>query len=113
MWRIISLVLFYVALCPIIVAEVISLSVKEVLSVKDAAELLEISPYTIRKHARQGSIPGRKVGREWRFSRDSLLQWLSCGLSRDDLAAVRRGIEDISAGRVLSWEALREELGRE
>ncbi|MBU4194814.1 MAG: helix-turn-helix domain-containing protein [Actinobacteria bacterium] len=89
------------------------MDVKEILSVEDAAEFLGISPYTVRKHARQGLIPGRKVGREWRFSRDSLLEWLGCGLSRDDLAAVRRGIEDISVGRVVSWETLGEELGRE
>ncbi|MFH1150536.1 MAG: helix-turn-helix domain-containing protein [Actinomycetota bacterium] len=87
------------------------MSVKDILTVNDAAELLGVSPYTVRKHARQGLIPGRKIGKEWRFSHDSLLEWLGCELSRDDLAAVKRGIEDIGAGRVVSWETLRGELG--
>jgi len=86
-------------------------STKDVLTVNDAAEFLGISPYTVRKQARQGLIPGRKVGKEWRFSRESLVEWLACELSRDDLAAVKRGIEDISAGRTVSWETLRGELG--
>lgn len=86
------------------------MSVKDILTVNDAAELLGISPYTVRKQARQGLIPGRKIGKEWRFSRESLVEWLGCELSRDDLAAVKRGIEDISAGRAVPWEALRKEL---
>lgn len=101
------MLLYVILLC----SEVIDVSAKDVLTVNDAAELLGISPYTVRKQARQGLIPGRKIGKEWRFSRESLVDWLGCELSRDDLAAVRRGIEDMGAGRVVSWEALREELG--
>jgi excisionase family DNA binding protein len=49
---------------------------REVLNVEQAAELLGFSPYTIREKARLGEIPGRKTGREWRFSRTALLDWL-------------------------------------
>lgn len=49
---------------------------KEVLNVEEAAEFLGFHPYTVREKARLDQIPGRKVGREWRFSRRQLLEWL-------------------------------------
>src|SRR4051812_4684598 len=49
----------------------------EVLDVVGAARLLGFSEATIRAHARQGYIPARKVKKEWRFSRDRLLAWVS------------------------------------
>jgi excisionase family DNA binding protein len=52
---------------------------KEVLDVEEAAQLLSVSPWTVREQARQGRLPGRKVGKEWRFSRQGLLQWLRVG----------------------------------
>jgi excisionase family DNA binding protein len=50
---------------------------KEVLNADEAAEFLSVNPYTIRQKARLGQIPGRKVGKEWRFSRQALLEWLA------------------------------------
>ncbi len=52
---------------------------KEVLNVEEAAEFLGFAPYTIREKAREGQIPGRKIGGEWRFSRRQLLGWLEEG----------------------------------
>ena len=52
---------------------------REVLNVDQAAEFLGFSAYTVREKARSGEIPGRKVGREWRFSREQLLDWLRAG----------------------------------
>ena len=52
---------------------------KEVLSAEEAAEYLGFNPVTIRQKARSGEIPGRKVGKEWRFSRRVLLEWLEEG----------------------------------
>jgi len=49
---------------------------KEVLNAEEAAELLGVSPWTVREEARAGKLPGRKVGREWRFSRTALLDYL-------------------------------------
>lgn len=49
---------------------------KEVLGADEAARLLGVSPYTVRSLARTGAMPGRKVGKEWRFSRAKLLEWL-------------------------------------
>lgn len=52
---------------------------RDVLNVEEAAGYLGFSPYTIREKAREGEIPGRKIGKEWRFSRRRLLEWLETG----------------------------------
>lgn len=52
---------------------------KEVLTAEEAAEFLHFNPVTIRLKARSGEIPGRKIGKEWRFSRRRLLEWLEEG----------------------------------
>jgi excisionase family DNA binding protein len=59
---------------------------KDVLNVEEAAELLGVSPWTVREQARQGHLPGRKVGKEWRFSRQGLMIWLQDGVKPDILA---------------------------
>lgn len=52
---------------------------KDVLNAEEAAEFLGFNPYTVREKARLGEIPGRKLGREWRFSRRQLLEWVEEG----------------------------------
>ena len=52
---------------------------KEVLNVEENGEFLGFAPYTIREKARDGEIPGRKIGGEWRFSRRRLLEWIEEG----------------------------------
>ena len=52
---------------------------KEVLTAEEAAEFLGFNPVTIRQKARLGEIPGRKIGKEWRFSKRALLEWLEEG----------------------------------
>lgn len=48
----------------------------DVLTADEAATLLGVSAWTVRDQARQGRLPGRKVGKEWRFYRRAILQWL-------------------------------------
>lgn len=48
----------------------------EVLTADEAAELLRVSAKTILALARDGSLPGVKVGRAWRFVRSDLLNHL-------------------------------------
>jgi excisionase family DNA binding protein len=56
---------------------------KEILDVEEVAQLLSVSPRTVREQGRQGRLPGRKVGKEWRFSRQGLLQWLRDGIGNN------------------------------
>lgn len=48
----------------------------EVLSVEEAAELLKVPAATVRREARAGNLPGRHVGKQWRFARSALIDWL-------------------------------------
>src|SRR5215211_1458702 len=67
---------------------------REVLNVDQAAEFLGFSAYTVREKARSGEIPGRKVGREWRFSREQLLEWLREGETPNRRRLVIEVVED-------------------
>jgi excisionase family DNA binding protein len=58
---------------------------KEILDVAGAAELLGVSPWTIYQLARKGTIPGARVGKEWRFARASLIQWVSNGAQANQI----------------------------
>jgi excisionase family DNA binding protein len=68
---------------------------REVLNVDQAAEFLGFSAYTVREKARSGEIPGRKVGREWRFSREQLLEWLRAGKAPTRRGFVIEVVEDV------------------
>lgn len=56
---------------------------KEVLSLEEASQLFQVSSKTFLKLLREENIPARKIGREWRFSRTALLNWIAEGASRD------------------------------
>lgn len=62
---------------------------KEVLDVEEAAQLLGVSPWTVREQAKRGSLPARKVGREWRFSRQALLGWLGVAVASGRASGLR------------------------
>jgi excisionase family DNA binding protein len=49
----------------------------DVLTVEQLAELLQVEEKTVRSLAAAGDLPGRKVGRHWRFSRQAVLDWLA------------------------------------
>ena len=48
----------------------------EILTVKEAAALLKTSRQQIRRMIQNGELPAVKVGREWRISRNALLDYL-------------------------------------
>jgi excisionase family DNA binding protein len=55
---------------------------KDVLTLEEASQLFQVSTKTFLKLLREEDIPARKVGREWRFSRTALLNWIESGNSR-------------------------------
>ena len=44
---------------------------------REAAEYLSVHVRTIYRLAKNGEIPGRKIGGSWRFKKDALDEWLS------------------------------------
>ena len=48
----------------------------EMLTIEDLAAYLKLKPQTIYKWAQTGKIPGAKFGKEWRFRRSTIEQWI-------------------------------------
>ena len=48
----------------------------EVMDVPEVAEWLHYHPKTVQRMAKDGQIPAKKVGGEWRFMRVDLERWL-------------------------------------
>lgn len=48
----------------------------DVLDLRQAATLMRVSPQTVVRLAQAGQIPARRVGKEWRFNRVALMEWL-------------------------------------
>lgn len=55
----------------------------EILNLEQAVEFLRVSEKTLIKLLREEHIPARKIGREWRFSKEALINWLASGDSFD------------------------------
>ena len=51
----------------------------EILTLEEAAGLLRVGAEVLSDLAQAGSVPGRRIGAEWRFSRPALLAWLASG----------------------------------
>lgn len=72
---------------------------RQVLNTQAAANLLGVHVETIRRLARKGKLPSFKIGKDWRFKRDTLLEWMEthsnhrhapCLLVIDDDANIRK-----------------------
>jgi excisionase family DNA binding protein len=51
----------------------------EILTMKQAAEFLQVSTRTLHRMVKKGEVPGRQVGSQWRFHRDQLKDWVRQG----------------------------------
>jgi excisionase family DNA binding protein len=61
---------------------------QEVMTALEAAAFLSSHVETLRRLARRGEIPSFKVGKDWRFRRSALEQWLSARGSCGSVATV-------------------------
>ncbi|MFO0858601.1 MAG: helix-turn-helix domain-containing protein [Phycisphaerales bacterium] len=52
-------------------------SAPEVLTIADLAGYLQVSKSSLYKLVQQGRVPGKKVGKHWRFSRAAIDGWLA------------------------------------
>ena len=48
----------------------------EILTTKEAADFLKVSPLTLRRRIQQDSLPAHRMGRKWIFIKTELLDWL-------------------------------------
>ncbi len=49
---------------------------KEIMTAKDVADYLDLHPLTVHRYAREGKIPGFKIGTDWRFHRKHIEKWI-------------------------------------
>ncbi len=78
---------------------------REILNIDGAAAFLGVSVKTFSKVLREGDVPGRKVGREWKFARQALIDWIGTSRSRTFL-------DEADGGRVAEEPALRRRPAR-
>jgi len=88
----------------------------DVLTLAEAAAYLRLTAEAVRAEAAAGRIPGRRLGRDWRFLRGGIAQWLSSPTAprRSSILDVRipeETPEEIAAFRA-SIEAYRDEVDR-
>jgi excisionase family DNA binding protein len=48
-----------------------------VMTITELSAYLKVSKSTLYKLTQEGKVPGRKVGRHWRFHRDAIDKWLT------------------------------------
>lgn len=51
----------------------------DILNLEQAIDFLKVSEKTLIKLLREEHIPARKIGREWRFSKQALIDWIASG----------------------------------
>jgi excisionase family DNA binding protein len=59
------------------IAQAPSAPTGEVLTLEELARLLRLPEDAVEALARDGELPGRRIGCEWRFVRSAVLEWLS------------------------------------
>lgn len=70
----------------------------DILNLEQACDFLGVGERTLIKLLREEHIPGRKIGREWRFSRSSLMDWVASGDSYEyaNKEEIYEAVKDIS-----------------
>ena len=56
---------------------------RDILNIEEAAALLGVSVKTFNKVLHTENLPARKIGREWKFSRQALIDWVGAGRSNE------------------------------
>jgi len=49
------------------------------MTISDLARYLQVSKSSLYKLAQEGKVPGQKVGKHWRFRRETVDRWLDHG----------------------------------
>jgi len=78
---------------------------RDILNIEGAADLLGVSVKTFNKVLHSENLPARKIGREWKFSRRALIDWVGSGNSMDFYReGAERGAKGADGRRTGGWE---------
>lgn len=70
---------------------------KTILTINQAAKLLQVDPNTIYRWARAGKFPASKIGKEWRVLRTDVLKFIESHKRRNQLLSETQEAELITA----------------
>lgn len=79
---------------------------REILNIEEAAALLGVSIKTFNKVLHSEDMPARKIGREWKFSRRALIDWVGSGQNRDfyrESEGAKPGEQNTKARHTQGW----------
>lgn len=48
----------------------------QLMTIEEVAQYMRVSRFTIYRLAKEHSIPATKIGRQWRFQREEINQWV-------------------------------------
>ena len=65
---------------------------EEIMIPKEVASYLRMSVLTVYKHAKQGTIPGFRVGNSWRFYKKNIDAAL---LGRENISEIKENVSSI------------------
>ena len=54
------------------------------IGIDEAALFLNIKPVTLRKWIKEQNVPAHKIGKQWKFKRSELEEWVKSGRSAID-----------------------------
>jgi len=66
----------------------------EVLNMQEACNFLRVAKPTLYKYIRSGQIPAFKMGRVWRFHKQSLEGWIKAKVEHDTHARSMNGAQE-------------------
>lgn len=80
----------------------------EIMTLEEVARYLKVKPQTVYKWAQEGQIPGTKLGKEWRFRKSILDEWIdtSIVLSKGGFDLLVRSSQQAVRNRSLAAEDL-------
>ncbi|MFW6106652.1 MAG: helix-turn-helix domain-containing protein [bacterium] len=67
---------------------------KRVMGIQGLSKYVNVPKSTLYKLAREGKLPGQKVGKHWRFRQETINKWLDgeqVGSSDEDQGAKKHG----------------------
>ena len=72
----------------------------EILTLEQAAGFLQVSTRTIQRMVKDGRLPGRQVGSQWRFDREQLRAWVRGAHGPEMAAADQRDLIERERARL-------------
>ncbi len=56
----------------------------KIIDITGLSQYLDVSKSTLYKLAQEGKLPGQKVGKHWRFRKDTVDKWLDDGVKPEE-----------------------------